>query len=43
MLTNLDEKREGIAGMWEAYNAELTITPAKQKTDGTMTAEGFNG
>jgi uncharacterized protein YecT (DUF1311 family) len=41
MLANLDEKRQGIVGFWEAYNAALTIAPAKDKTDGTMTATGY--
>jgi uncharacterized protein len=40
MLLNLDEKREGLAGLWVAYNAVVTIEPAKNRTDGTMTAEG---
>jgi len=41
MLANLDEKRQGVVGFWEAYNAALTIAPAKDKTDGTMTATGY--
>jgi uncharacterized protein len=41
MLANLDEKRQGIVGFWEAYNAALTIAPAKDNTDGTMTATGY--
>ena len=41
MLANLDEKRKGIAGLWEAYNAALTVVPADDKTDGTATAQGF--
>jgi uncharacterized protein YecT (DUF1311 family) len=41
MLANLDDKRKGIAGLWEAYNAALVIAPAADKTDGTATAEGF--
>jgi uncharacterized protein len=41
MLANLDEKRQGVVGFWEAYNAALTIAPAKDKTDGTMAAVGF--
>jgi uncharacterized protein len=41
MLANLDEKRKGIAGRWEAYNAALLIAPAPDKADGTATAEGF--
>ena len=41
MLVNLDEKREGLLGLWEAYNAVLTIVPAKGKTDGTLVADGF--
>jgi uncharacterized protein YecT (DUF1311 family) len=40
MLANLDEKREGLEGLWVAYNADLTIAPAKGKTDGTLTAIG---
>jgi uncharacterized protein len=40
MLRNLDEKREGLAGLWVAYNAVVTVEPAKHRTDGTMTAEG---
>jgi hypothetical protein len=39
MLTNLDEKRKDIVGLWEAYNSALMIAPAKG--DGTMTAVGF--
>jgi uncharacterized protein len=41
MLANLDEKRKDVVGFWEAYNAALTIAPAKDKTDGTMTATGY--
>jgi uncharacterized protein len=41
MLANLDEKRQGVVGFWEAYNGALTIAPAKDKTDGTMTATGY--
>jgi uncharacterized protein YecT (DUF1311 family) len=41
MLANLDEKRQGLVGLWEAYNAALTIAPAEGKTDGTMIATGF--
>ena len=41
MLANLDEKRKGVAGLWEAYNAALTIVPAGDKSDGTATAQGF--
>jgi uncharacterized protein YecT (DUF1311 family) len=40
MLVNLDEKREGVVGLWEAYNAALAIAPAKGKSDGSLTAEG---
>ena len=41
MLVNLDERREGLLGLWEAYNAVLTIAPAKDKTDGALLADGF--
>ena len=41
MLANLDPKREGLLGLWEAYNAVLTIGPARDKPDGTLTADGF--
>jgi uncharacterized protein len=41
MLVNLDLKRVGMLGLWEAYNAVLTIGPARDKTDGTVTADGF--
>jgi uncharacterized protein len=41
MLTNLDENRKGVAGLWEAYNAALTIVAADDKTDGAATAQGF--
>jgi len=41
MLANLDENRKGVAGLWEAYNAALTIAPADDKTGGTATAQGF--
>jgi uncharacterized protein len=40
MLANLDETRPGLAGHWLAYNARLTILPAKDKHDGTMRVEG---
>jgi uncharacterized protein len=41
MLANLDEKRQGVVGFWEAYNAALTIAPGKDKSDGTITATGY--
>ncbi len=41
MLVNLDEKRAGVLGLWEAYNAVLTLAPAKDQTDGTVTADGL--
>jgi uncharacterized protein YecT (DUF1311 family) len=40
MLANLDEKREGLTGLWVAYNGALTILPAAGKADGTVTADG---
>ena len=41
MLTNLDEKRKDVVGLWEAYNSAVIIAPAKGKNDSTMTAVGF--
>jgi hypothetical protein len=40
MLVNLDEQRDELRGLWIAYNAALTIEPAKGKPDGTLTADG---
>jgi uncharacterized protein len=40
MLLNLDEKREGVLGLWEAYNAVVVIGPAPDKT-GTIVGDGF--
>jgi hypothetical protein len=40
MLANLDEKREGLMGLWVAYNGALTILPATGKADATVTADG---
>ena len=40
MLVNLDEKRDDLRGLWIAYNAAVTIEPAKGKPDGTLTADG---
>jgi hypothetical protein len=40
MLANLDEKRQGLAGHWVAYNAILSILSAEGETDCTMAVEG---
>jgi uncharacterized protein len=40
LLTNLDEKRRGVEGLWIGHNAVLAIAPAKGKSDGTMHAAG---
>ena len=40
MLVNLDETRDDLRGLWIAYNAAVTIGPAKGKPDGTLTADG---
>jgi len=40
MLVNLDEQRDELRGLWIAYNAAVTIEPAKGKPDGTLTADG---
>ena len=41
MLVNLDEKRKGLMGLWEAYNAVVTVVPAKDKDGGPLIADGF--
>src|SRR5262249_53892762 len=40
LLANLDEERKGIEGVWHGYNASLTLSPAKGKSDGTLHAQG---
>jgi uncharacterized protein YecT (DUF1311 family) len=40
MLANIDEKRQGFAGHWIAYNAMLSILPDPDAHDGSVTLEG---
>jgi len=40
MLTNLDTARKGVAGLWVAHNAFVTILPSEEKRGGAMHGNG---